>query len=453
MRKIASALIGLSLLVLPGCLGNTEPATNVGQNQATLQGKGQCTAHETGDWWYEYRKVGDPGWTQGPLHDFDGCAENGPTEELPLPYGDTITGLDPETTYEYRLCADMETPSDQPVACADKNGPNGTDYETFTTDAVPVPPTGFSPGLVANADLPKAARVVGQLGAKVARVEFHISTEPGPAMDDAVDRFADSGARVLLLAGFHSQVATTAQAQNLADWANRYGCGGTFWQGRTDGELCVRYIEFGNETSYSYQYAGCGEPWYLAECYRQRANWYALRAKDAALALEGTGVGLLVQADHGGSGASTWVDEMYEAVPNLHDYVDGWSVHPYGPNFTDKPLKAIQQTQARGAPATIPVDVTEVGLSSRDGQPVSNNYGWPTNQTYAQAAVALQSVVDGLRNHATIGPRLRHFMVYATYDLQAVGAGTNREWYFGAVKSDETAKGAYTTKVVEVLGL
>ena len=39
-------------------------------------------------------------------------------------------------------------------------------------------------------------------------------------------------------------------------------------------------------------------------------------------------VGLLAQADDGGSGSANWVNHMFDAVPNLGTMVDGWTVHP-----------------------------------------------------------------------------------------------------------------------------
>ena len=58
------------------------------------------------------------------------------------------------------------------------------------------------------------------------------------------------------------------------------------------------------------------------------------------------------------------------------------------------------------------------------GAPLTDNYGWPTNLTYAQAAAALDATIAGMRAYLAIGRRLRDFMIYAAHDLRP--AGTTR---------------------------
>jgi hypothetical protein len=448
MRKTLSGTLCVLLLALAGC--DTDPATSVDYDSAVLHGDFKCSTDTyEADVQFELSAEGTGTWVRvGPLHHF--VCNNEPNVDKPIP--DTeITSLASEQAYLFRIV-------DAGGRWYDSNGEQyGTAYDGFTTDQAPQPPSGFTPGIVSGADYPKGSRVAQNLGADLARVEVALSQwnvcapgAPRTNLDNTFTLFANRGVRVLLLAGFHSGVPSQAQAQQIGCLANRYGTNGEFWASYSGTDLPIRHIEFGNETSMAHQYP-CPDPWYTSECFRSRANWYALRTRDAAQSIPTTrNVGLLVQADHGGSGNSVWVDEMYEAVPNLHDFVDGWTIHPYGPNWNDKPTKAVQQTQAKGAPP-LPIDITETGFSSRNGQPVSNNYGWPTNQTYQQAADALNSVVNGLRNSSLYGSRIRHFMVYATYDLRAVSAGTEREWFFGAVTDTEAPKGAYTTAVSNLL--
>jgi hypothetical protein len=237
---------------------------------------------------------------------------------------------------------------------------------------------------------------------------------------------------------------TAAQAQALASWAAAFGPGGSFWSTRTDGYLAVKQIEFGNETSYNYQY---GDSWDSAS-YVQRAQSYALMFKAAQAAIQGAGgnpqVGLLAQGEDGGTGSTNWASNMFAAVPNLASLVAGWVIHPYGPSWQSRINKMHSELASVGAPSTTPIFVTEYGIASDNGNNLSDNYGWPTNLTYSQAASDLQGAISGM--HSTY-PNLAQIMLYQGSDNSAPGTTTNRESYFGAVQADGSSKGAMTTVV------
>jgi hypothetical protein len=307
----------------------------------------------------------------------------------------------------------------------------------------------FAPGLVSSVDHLHSAVAARSLGAGVVRVEFDIGARPA-VMRGTVRALVRRGARPLLLAGFHGRMPTREEAQNVGTWAAEFGPGGRFWAHRKR-RLPVLQIEFGNETSYRNQY---GDTW-ADPSYAERARLYAVRFKQAHAAIARTGrdVGLLAQADDGGMVSSAWVDGMYDAVPNLHRLVDGWTVHPYGPRTRWEPKlhRLIRQTAAHGAPARIPIDITEYGISSDNGRALSDNYGWPVDQTYDEAAAALAETVAGMQDDPAIGRRLRLFLIYAAHDLRPQGASTDREKYFGALRGNLRAKGAYTAEVRELL--
>jgi hypothetical protein len=300
----------------------------------------------------------------------------------------------------------------------------------------------FKPGLVSSADHARSAAAAGRLGAKVVRVEFDIGTRPA-AMRRTVGALARRGARALLLAGFHGRMPSRAEAENLGSWAAEFGPGGRFWRGRRR-PVPVRLIEFGNETSYRDQYGDT----FSDASYRERGALYAVRFRQAHRAVANR-VGLLAQADDGGTASPVWVNSMFDAVPNLDRLVAGWTVHPYGPRdrWQPKLRRLIRQTAANGAPSTIPIDVTEYGISSDDGAPLSDNYGWPVDQTYEQAADALRETVDGMRGDDAVARRLRLFLVYAAHDLGRHGSGGDREQFFGALRHNLSPKGAYTAEV------
>jgi len=302
----------------------------------------------------------------------------------------------------------------------------------------------LAPGLVSTADHRLSAIAAGKLGARVVRVEFDIAT-PAASLRPTVAALTRRGARPLLLAGFEGRMPTEAEARNVGRWAAEFGPGGAYWSEHRRHRLPVRLIEFGNETSYRDQYGDT----YSDQSYEDRAGLYAARFAQARRAIGRRQVGLLAQADDGGTASSVWVTHMFGAVPKLGKLVAGWTVHPYGPREKWRPKlrRLIAQTAAMGAPATVPIDVTEYGISSSDGAALTDNYGWPANFTYPQAAVALRSTVAGMRADDKIAKRLRLFLVYAAHDLRRPGATNDREAYFGALRHDLAAKGAYTAQV------
>jgi hypothetical protein len=302
----------------------------------------------------------------------------------------------------------------------------------------------FTPGLVSTADHRLSAVAADRLAAPVVRVEFDIGA-PASALGSTVKALTRRGVRPLLLAGFHGRVPSEAEARNLGTWAAAYGPGGSYWRKPRRHRLPVRLIEFGNETSYRDQYGDT----YFDQSYKNRAALYATRFAQAHRAIGRRHVGLLAQADDGGTASSVWVAHMFGAVPRLGRMVAGWTVHPYGPRekWQPKLRRVIAQTAAMGAPARIPIDITEYGISSDHGRGLTDNYGWPTSMSSAAAAAALRSTVAGMRADRRIGKRLRLFMVYSAHDPRPPGATNDREAYFGALRHNLAPKGAYTAEV------
>jgi Concanavalin A-like lectin/glucanases superfamily len=300
--------------------------------------------------------------------------------------------------------------------------------------AAPNGPGPFSFGIVSTRGL-EHIDDVRRLGARITRIHFEIGT-PTSQMREFVDRAARQGVEVILLAAFNDRVATSEEARGLAEWAREFGPGGTFWNGRSDGAYAVRYIEFGNETSYAHQ------------ALVDRGGEYALRAREAIGAIKAANprVGLLVQGDDANINPSPWVRDMHAAVPNLGDLAAGWTVHPYGPRAEWEPriARLISQTAAVGWPA-LPIFMTEWGISTDDGRTLSDNYDWPTNMTYAQAGEALTRTLADM--NARFPGRLATLLWYFVRDHAAPGASSDREDYFGAVREDRSDKGALTAAI------
>ncbi|HTC60470.1 MAG TPA: hypothetical protein VK691_10190 [Solirubrobacteraceae bacterium] len=282
-----------------------------------------------------------------------------------------------------------------------------------------------------------------ELGAKLVRIEFSIGT-PAAQLQPVIAGYAAIGVRVLPLAGFYGTLPTPEQAQNLASWAKAFGPGGSFWANRSDGALAIQSIEFGNETSYGYQYGDSAE----SPSYTARAESYALRLKEAAQAISSTGikVGLLAQAD---DWTGTWVNGMFSSVPNLGSYVAGWTIHPYGTSWESRLQDLLAQTAAHGAPSNIPIDITEWGVANDNGHCLSDNDGWNKCMSYEEAASTLTSTFSGIKR--LLGSRFGMFVLYQVRDQESTGATDNDQLYFGALQHELQTKGAYTTAVETTL--
>lgn len=304
--------------------------------------------------------------------------------------------------------------------------------------------TGFQPGLNSGSDPTYDIPGAAQLGAKLVRIAFDISETP-QQMETVIAEYAGKGIQVEPMASFYGKLPTPAEAQNLAGWAKAFGPNGSFWAHRSSTPEPIQSIEFGNETSYSYQYSND-----TVAGYASRAQTYALRFAEAVSAIRSTNpsVGLLAQGDAGNAN-SAWVENMFKAVPNLGGLVAGWTIHPYGPEWRGRLETLIQQTAAQGAPSTIPIDITEWGLSSDEGHCLTENYGWNACMSYQEAGEALSETVSEMRQ--MLGSRLDMFMLYQVRDQEATGASNQRESYFGALQHELQPKGAYTTAVKSLL--
>jgi hypothetical protein len=125
-----TALAGaLLVMVLAAC--DTQPATNITHQGATLNGKGACNAGVRGTYEYQIRPAGSSTWTRvGPRHSFD-CSAN--TGEQAL-IQERAEWLPPSSTYAYRLVSRL---SNGTVQTWDSNGTEGgTVFDTFTTHSI-----------------------------------------------------------------------------------------------------------------------------------------------------------------------------------------------------------------------------------------------------------------------------------------------------------------------------
>jgi hypothetical protein len=283
------------------------------------------------------------------------------------------------------------------------------------------------------------------LGAKLVRVGFNIE-DSAAQLRPAIEKYAAEGVTVLPLAEFAGRMPSPTEAQDLAAWADAYGPGGTFWAGRSDGDMAIKSIEFGNETDYNGQYHD--EPGDTS--YRLRAEEYAVRVKEAAQAIKSSGstVGLLVQND---DRSGDWMTAMYAAVPDLTKYVAGWTIHPYGGReYNEYRFHVLIKQAAEYGASSVPIDVTEWGVSTDNGRCLEYNDGLNPCMTYQEAAQEVHNSLAWMKE--MLGSKLAMFIFYQTGDQAPSGATTNWQDYFGALQYEcKATKGPFTEAVEAVM--
>jgi len=319
-----------------------------------------------------------------------------------------------------------------------------TTTTTQTTTSLSLP-SGFEPGLNDNGDPEMDIAGALKLGGRVVRVGFSYRHTASEA-ESLIERYAAAGLRVLPLIVFDGTMPSSEQARALGEWAALYGPGGSFWNGKGyPSKVAITEIEFGNENSYEYQYSNNS-----TAAIEERAELYGIRFKEAAEAIRAVNphVFLLAQGDSGNDG-STWLSSMFKAVPNLASYVGGWTIHPYTTNWRERLETLVSETAEHGAPSSIPIDITEWGLSTDNGKCVTENYGWNPCMTYSEAAATLKQTVAEMRT--LLAGRLHLFMLFQIFDQEPAGSSENREGYFGALQNNLEPKGAYTEAVAQLM--
>jgi hypothetical protein len=280
------------------------------------------------------------------------------------------------------------------------------------------------------------------LGARARRM---YDTSPGTATANLrarVGAIADRGMQPVMLANWSGSMPTDADVANLGNWAREFGPGGTFWYSRPhQAHLAVRWIEFGNEVSYAYRRFGASS-----------AAAYARKAKIAADAVRAANPEVKVAVEALVSNFPNWIRDMRAAVPDLDSRIGGWIIHPYGPPsryaaLLDGSAAAIRNAGWR-IDASKPFVISEDGIATHDGRTLTDNYGWPRNMTFAQAAWALEGKVADVTARWPVGV----YLVYQNRDQRPYSdLSSQREYWFGVVKHDGSPKGAFTDAVRRIM--
>lgn len=289
-------------------------------------------------------------------------------------------------------------------------------------------------GVVGGADFddPAVTPLYAQLGRPSLRIELDAARDPaGTGPTAAVEAVTDEGVRPLILAGYYRTWPTRTEAATFcANAAAKYGPGGT--AGLSD-DVAVRYIEFGNESSFLYMGAGVYD---RPEIYADR-----LHACVDAAAAANPFVGVLAIADDPNS--RIWVSRIYAEMSDADEKLAGWTTHPYSPP-TGSPgsiwAYSIDSAVAGTSGSTLPLIATEFGIAStsRGTDLTPDNFGWSTRMTWSGAATAATTVLNALKTNY---PRLTEAYWYQVTDQAADnGVNRNREWFFGLFQTGGTTR-------------
>lgn len=280
----------------------------------------------------------------------------------------------------------------------------------------PPAPAGLLTGLVVDSD----GRVPSGVTPKVLRVEYGIGTVASMVLA-SVKSYAAKGIKVQPLAGAQGRICTAAEAKNLGSWAT--ACKGL-----------IDYIELENETNYQIASSfGHGEE-------------YGRRAKEAAEAMAGSGVGLLIQGSDAGTRNTEWLDGIFKAVPNITSFIAGWTIHPYwgGPTgkedtFGEEMMERLVKRLVEHGDSKVRIFATEWGVPSDNGVTFTSLQ----KETYAEAGQIIERHPAELQKAAQ--GRLAELLLYQCFDQAPPKTSTDREKYFGVVTSAGGPKGAMTT--------
>ncbi len=141
MNRLLTACCAVSVaLVVAGCVGSTEPATNVLNLSAQLNAKGYANDGPA-TWWWEYDTVqsdlgtaNDTEVCGNPLEADRRCGPAAGAQQNQIPVSVTVTGLTPNTTYYFRACG--QDTNDPGPSCANVRSFKtlaGTAYEFVRT--------------------------------------------------------------------------------------------------------------------------------------------------------------------------------------------------------------------------------------------------------------------------------------------------------------------------------
>jgi len=266
------------------------------------------------------------------------------------------------------------------------------------------------------------------LGAAVTRHEWDINA-PVNAQDHLVYvAAAKVHTRIHALLGANELGNAAHYKEYVVAFIKRYGAGGSFWAEHpelSEAKYAIRTFELGNEPYYG----------------GMTANQYAAAVRPALEAVHTQNLPaklILPSVIHGSD--TSWMDTLYQSIPNLNEYFYAFADHPYwygqSPSTpgNGSPLERIATLRKRmnekGA-SNKPIFITEYGQSTADcgAECVSE----------AQQAIDITTLLTGVLTHPEWGVEMISFFQLHDWATES----TNREEQFGILRQDGTPKPAY----------
>ncbi len=301
---------------------------------------------------------------------------------------------------------------------------------------VPVEPPAPAPrpGLVLGVDggyagwVPTEVAQRAALGAAVTRHEWHISEPVTSEEDQVLAAATEIGTRILALLGGND----IGEPEQYRDWVvafvRHYGPGGKFWDDHPEldeARYAIDTIELGNEP-------------YFGE---MSAEEYADTVRPALEEIKRLDLPVKVVLPvylHGEN--VSWIDTLYERIPNLNSLYYAPAFHPYwygnhpatpGDSGPFERIETLRQRLDQLGAAAKPIYLTEYGESTAScGEECVSE---------AEQAAHLGAMIEAIATNADW--RIGLLSVFQLIDR---GTGSSdRELQFGLLREDGSAKPAY----------
>jgi outer membrane biosynthesis protein TonB len=309
-----------------------------------------------------------------------------------------------------------------------------------------VPPPDIDPAVVANpAPVPDGSFVLGidggysgwssaevnrrtQLGAAVTRHEWDPSNPATSEEEQVLAAATEIHTRIQALLGGNDLGDPTHYGEWVVEFVRYYGPGGTFWRQHPQldaSRYAIDTIELGNEPYFGTM---------SASSYADTVRPTLERIRELKLPVK-----VILPSYVYGSDTS-WIDTLYEHIPNLNAMYDALAFHPYwyghdpaasGPGGPFERIETLRQRMNELGASSKPIFLTEYGESTA-------NCG---SECVSEAVQAehIGEMIDAVVSHP--GWKVGMLSIFQLSDFAT--NSPNRERQFGLLREDGTPKLSY----------